>query len=77
MNLYYDSVCTMPGFCSRIRLHTENTEVQGALTPLFLWAHSWRMFVTRQMVVPVLPIPAEQCTSAFSLGFDMTLHSNV
>jgi len=46
-------------------------ERAGSLTPAFLWAQMLMIMSIREIVVPVRPIPAEQCTIDFSVGPDL------
>jgi len=51
-----------------MRRTVENTLTSGSATPMFFYAQMLMIISARPIVVPVRPIPAEQCTTAFSEG---------
>lgn len=60
----------MLSLCSLSLLTTENTDSLGSAILAFRCAHILMIKCASAMVVPVLPIPALQCTIAFSSGLE-------
>jgi hypothetical protein len=73
--MYYSGIYTIPILCSLSLLTVPNTDINGSSMSFYSYALTLIMICSKLIIVPVLPIPALQCTTAFSFAPEFNINS--